>query len=153
MKGKKIDSLFLSEFISKCIKNGFSCSEEILNEAKQEINSIDFKIKEVENLKKIRSKLLDVISTFDKSKKDNSSEKKILDFLNISNSDICKVICDLLYISPVTMQSITKHPKYNDEMIACIKKLQKNNIIIRIENSLMRGELFEQYYNFLCESI
>lgn len=60
MKGKKRDSEYISLFISESIKLGFSTPSEILNRAEVLINSIDEQIKEIENSKKIRSKLLDV---------------------------------------------------------------------------------------------
>ena len=67
MKGKKVDNEFLSKFINECLNENINSSNDIVNLAKDKILSIDNKIKEVENLKLLRSKLLDVIYTFDKS--------------------------------------------------------------------------------------
>jgi hypothetical protein len=74
MKGKKVDTEFLSYFISECIKKNKVITEDIIQEAKEEITNIDSKIKEVEKLKILRSKLIDVIHTFEKPAKSNKNE-------------------------------------------------------------------------------
>lgn len=149
MKGKKIDTEFISNFIEQCIKCGLFSTAEMLSAANDKIEYIDFQIKEVEKLKIIRSKLLDVVSTFDKSVKDKSSEKKVLEFLNISHPHIAKIICDMLCELPISIQNIKMHEQYCDDMIFCIKQLQDNNIVSRVGDSLIRGELFTQYYDYL----
>ena len=60
MRGKKVDSEFISNFIEESIKEGDMSLATLMLKVNCQINSIDQKIKEVEELKKIRSKLLDV---------------------------------------------------------------------------------------------
>lgn len=65
MKGKKIDKEFVSDFIKECIKNNKITPSEFISEARFQISEIDNKIIEVVKLKPLRSKLLDVISSFE----------------------------------------------------------------------------------------
>ncbi len=64
-KGKKIDHEFVSEFIQKCVKENKKTSKEIVLEAKEIIKKIDKQLIKINELKKKRSKLLDVIGSFD----------------------------------------------------------------------------------------
>jgi hypothetical protein len=66
MKGIKIDNEFVSTFIEACVKAGNATPSQIILEARSQLNLIDEKIKEVEILKKNRSKILGVISTLEK---------------------------------------------------------------------------------------
>ncbi len=72
MKGKKIDLDFVSEFINRSIANNCKSPKEIINEAQNQIQEIDNKIIEVERLKILRSKLIDVVSSL------SSIEKKVI---------------------------------------------------------------------------
>ena len=147
MKGKKIDPLFVSDFISLCLKQGISSKEEILKEAQKEISEIDLKIKEIELLKSRRCKLIDVISTIIENKKDNTSQKKMLSFFNIHDANTCKNICDILLKSPISVLKLKELPQYNDNFILCIKQLQENCIVSRIGDYLVRGTMFNEYYD------
>ena len=60
MRGKKVDNDFISSFIENSINDGCVSIDSILTKVNNQINDIDQKIIETENLKKIRSKLLDV---------------------------------------------------------------------------------------------
>ena len=142
MRGRKIDTEFLSSFISECIKNNKASSEEILKEAKDKINLIDNKIKEAENLKSIRSKLLDVIITFEKPVK--KDEIKTLSFLKIQNTDICKFICDNIS-KPSTIKSFYNKGYLVTDIIFCIKQLLEHKIISKSGDYLLKGENFQEY--------
>ena len=97
MRGRKIDSEFLCDFITKCASNNISSTSSIIEEAKSQIQSIDSKIKEVEELKKIRCKLLDVVNSLDKSSvKEKSEEIEVLKCYNLKNPDVCRFICNLI---------------------------------------------------------
>src|SRR5271167_4071933 len=85
MRGKKIDAEFVSEFIVDCAKRKITNPADVVKEAENEIAIIDQKIKEVEALKKVRSKLVDVISALSVEIKDKSEDKKALSFYQLSN--------------------------------------------------------------------
>jgi hypothetical protein len=135
--------------MASCISKGLISKESIVEEALREIEEIDLKIKEVEVLKITRSKLLDVVNIVSEPKKEVAPQKKILCFLNIHNPKVCKLICDILSGSSILISELKTMPNYNDEFMLCIKQLQENRIISRIGNSLVRGEMFIEYYNYL----
>lgn len=154
MKGKKIDNEFLSEFISNCIKKGLFSSEEIVGLAQSKITDIDLKIREVESLKLLRSKLLDVITAFKKTNKDKKDDNELLSFYKIQNAQISKLICDNVKnkLNIINMIYDTKQFSTTD-IIFCIKQLLENKIILKTEgNYFIEGEMFEQYYSFLLKS-
>lgn len=151
MRGRKKDPEFLSNFISSCVSIGKSSSEEIVNQAKEEVNLIDEKIKEVEILKIRRSKLLDIISTFDVLEKDYKQEKEILSFFNISNINVCKFICDNIKKSVIKIEDLYNHGYDNHDILFCIKQLLEHKIISKSGNLLLRGENFQEYLKFVLK--
>ena len=78
MRGRKTDSEFVAEYIAKSIAEGKFNSYEIVLAAKAELADIDAKIKEVEELRKKRSKIQDVIFSFEKPTKNLEKDYKIL---------------------------------------------------------------------------
>lgn len=159
MRGKKIDSEFLSEFITNCVQQSKNSPEDIVKEAKSRIIEIDNKIREVEKLKIIRSKLLDVISTFNFSEENNNrqDEKRVLSLFKIQNPHICKYICSLIKNnnsggnSAIDIRSIS-HDKYsNQDIIFCIKQLLEYKIVYRVNDHLLRGEMFEEYLKLVLK--
>jgi hypothetical protein len=67
MRGKKVDNEFISIFIEESIKEGDISLAALMLRVDSQLNNIDRKIKEVEELKKIRTKLLDVKSFIGKN--------------------------------------------------------------------------------------
>ncbi len=150
MRGKKIDSEFLSEYITKCIMSGKHSQEEIINEAKNEISNIDFKIKEVEKLKILRSKLLDVVCTFDKSKASHKNEAKILKFFNIKKHEICKFICDIINKNTVvSCDKLYDNSYTKSDVTFCIKQLVEYSILCKTDEYIFSGDMFNEYCEFL----
>jgi hypothetical protein len=145
MRGKKIDSEFLSNFITDCIGNGKSTTDDILLEARNQIAEIDEKIIEVERLKIIRSKLLDVVIAFGGNNKQKSEDYKLLNLFNISNIHICKFICDNLKDSAVQIEALYNHGYSIEDIIFCIKQLIEHKVVSRAGNFLLRGESFNMY--------
>lgn len=151
MRGKKIDRDFVSQFILSCSLQNKCCSHEIINEAKDQISKIDSKIQEIENLKKTRSKLLDVILSFDTITKEKFSEieKQNIHLFKIDNLVLSKEICDLLKSkNDINIKDINK--KYSeDEIIWCLKQLLTNKVIIKINNIIIKGDNFRNYLKFV----
>ncbi len=149
MRGKKVDSEFLSEFISTCVKRGMQTPLEIAAHARSIVEEIDEEIKAVEKRKTIRSKLLDVISTFDKPiKTSNIEEVRALSFFKIQNPAICKHICDALKKSSCTIEVLTTTHSTEDIMF-CIKQLLEHKVIHRSGNLFLRGDMFDEYLKFV----
>jgi len=152
MRGKKVDSDFLSEFISICVKQGIDNPIDIAARARNLIKDIDEEIKRVEKKKIIRSKLLDVISTFDKPiKNSNLKEVRALSFFKIQNPDICKSICDALKKAPSTIKMLTVVSSIEDT-IYCIKQLLEHKVIYKSSNLFFRGDMFEEYLKFVLRN-
>lgn len=151
MRGKKSDIDFVSNFIVECAQVGKNSPEQIVNEAKIKIEEIDNKIKEVEALKITRSKLLDVVSTFntDKGKHENG---KILNLFNINNHHFCKPICLLIKENPVKIDTIISSVKVDSQNILfCIKQLMEYKIISKTGDFFLRGARFDEYMTFVLQ--
>lgn len=153
MKGKKTDPNFLSEFITECVQKGINSTDEIVKHAKQNIMNIDEDIKRVERSKIVRSKLLDVIATFEKPIKNNKEEIKYLSFFKIQNPQVCKFVCDSLrnnVISVEEISNLSKTQQYSlTDVLFCIKQLIEYKIVSRSGSHLLRGEMFDQYLKFV----
>lgn len=149
MRGKKFDSEFLSDFISTCIKRGMETPEEISAAAKKQIQEIDEEIKRVEKRKVIRSKLLDVVASFDKPTKTCKVEEiRALSFFKIQQPTVCKYICDTLKKSPVTIDGFSASFSKED-ITFCIKQLLEHKVINKANNLFLRGEMFDEYLKFV----
>lgn len=148
MKGKKIDSLFVNKYIEDCLSQNIFTAEDIVNSAAKKISDIDQKIKEVENLKKIRPKLLDVISTFnEKNKKttNNEIDYKLLKLFRISDHNIGSFICNKIKQSPIEMDQLKIKSEDFTNVCFVIKQLIESKVISKRATYLLRGDMFEHY--------
>lgn len=152
MRGKKADPEFLSNFINKCISVNKTSQEDIVQAAQHQINDIDAKIIEVEKLKIIRSKLLDVVSAFKQEAPSHKEEAQILSFFNIQHPKICKYICDFLKKETLKVNSLNDSEFSKSDIVFCIKQLQEHKVIAKTGDYLIRGNKFDDYMKFvLCE--
>jgi hypothetical protein len=151
MRGRKTDSVFISDFIAGCVQSGYDTAEAIVQQAKNSISSIDEEIQRVEKLKLNRAKLLDVVATFEKaSKPSRSEEARILSFFKIQHPQICKYICDCLKSGVVAVENLGK--KYpHQELMYCIKQLIEYKVIAKSGSHLLRGEVFDDYMRFVLQ--
>jgi hypothetical protein len=153
MRGKKADPEFLSSFIAKCIGLNKTSQDEIVQTAQQEINFIDQKIIEVEKMKLLRSKLLDVISVFSKTETSHKEEAKILSFFHIQHPRICKYICSFLKKGSTKMDMLYVTEFSKSDIMFCVKQLQEHKVISKVGDHLIRGDKFDDYIKFvLCEA-
>ena len=147
MRGKKIDVDFVSTFITDCVIKDISLSEDICKEAKLQIADIDAEIRRVEDLKIRRSKLNDVVITFDKLKISNSKEKEHLSFFEVKDKNLANLICKFI---PSECTLLLSHIRYNrGSCLLVIEELLRLNILSRNNNILNKGLLFDDYKNFL----
>lgn len=150
MKGKKSDTQFISDFITRSVVSGFDSPDKIIEYAKILINNIDKEIKEIDQKKLTRSKLLDVIASFEKPVKPTKViEAKILSFFQIQKPKICKYICNILKDNVVSTEDIMSKSFPKEDIIFCIKQLLEQKIIAKIDNQLLRGAAFEDYCKFV----
>lgn len=150
MKGKKINNEFVISFIAQCIQSGYNTPKEITNKAQIEIDEISKKIQEIENLKKIRSNLLDVISCFE-----NKNKNYYIDNLNlykIKNHHICQYIVSLLKDHSILMSDLQTNQFTEHDLIFCVKQLLEYHVISKIGITLLKGEKFQEYIDLLTRN-
>lgn len=151
MKGKRTDPIFISQFIQESVQKGAETPDQIMDRAKNIIGLIDEEIRGMEAKKITRSKLLDVISSFEKSVKDKTEDAKMLGFFKIRDPMRCKEICEL--VKNFEYLPMTSWPfSSNDDTTQynfCIKQLLEARIIIRANYQLLRGERFGEYMTFI----
>jgi hypothetical protein len=156
MRGKKIDSDFFKSFISECVEKNKSSNEDILLEAKNKIKFIDEKIQEAEQLKSIRSKLINIVSTFEKKDITNKIiESKTLSFFEIKNINICSIICDILKTNAIDINVLIENIKEKINIYDInftIKQLIEHKIISKVGNCILKGDSFNEYVNFLLRA-
>jgi hypothetical protein len=148
MRGKKTDPEFVSQFLAQCISRGLIAPEEMVKAAKSELQVIDDKIKEVEQLKLKRSKLLDVIRTFEKPES-KEEEIRLLPFFNLQYPSTCRKICKSMIEIDSDGSSFVAFEDKDPELVFCIKQLVEAKIISNINHCLFRGEMFNEYMRFV----
>lgn len=148
MRGKKSNPEFVSQFISKCLQQGVITTEEMVKQAKRDIQEIDDKIIEAEKLKAVRSKLLDVILTLDKPEV-KTEEAKLLPLFKLQYPQTCRKICKSMVEIDLDGSSYVSFENKDPEIVFCIKQLVEAKIIVRIENRLIRGEKFNEYMKII----
>jgi len=151
MRGKKVDTQFLTDFIGHCVSHELVTPEEMVGAAQTEIDSIDAQIREVERLKVRRGKLLDVIATFQKPTKNTKQEARILSFFQIQNPHICKYICNSIKSKPQNRDCLNNSQYSPHDINFCIKQLLEQRVIAKVGESFLRGEMFDEYMKFVLQ--
>jgi len=153
MRGKKVDTDFLSQFISQCVIKNFVNQDDIVKQAKLEISDIDEQIKKVEKLKVIRSKLLDVISTFEKKSNSHKEEIRLLSFFQMQKPDICQYICHQLQDENMKLEELYFGFYPVADIIFCVKQLIEHKIISKTGDVLIKGDTFDEYVKFVLREV
>lgn len=144
MKGKKADSNFVSSFIEDCIGRSIYLTDDILNSARDKIAEIDSKIKEVEELKKLRPKLLDVVDTLSEKSK-NVNNPNILNLFKVKDKNLSKTICDLVKVQPVNENLVKSIGVAVEDINFCIKQLIDLKVLNKNGKFISKGEMFSIY--------
>jgi hypothetical protein len=166
MKGKKTDTSFVAAFIDKCIADGIITTDEMIARARAQIDLIEAEIQKISEKKSLRSKLLDVIETFEEKKKeDRQEEAKLLPLFSFDYPNVCQKICQRLIdpnIDYDTDGEYTYYPKeksfdklsgqvYTDvktdysTVVFCIKQLLQEKVLAKHDDLFIWGERFEEY--------
>lgn len=150
MRGKKTDPVFIAEFISEAVQHGMVTTDEIVQDAKKKIDQIDQEIRAMEAKKILRSKLLDVIASFEKTTTNKLEEAKILSFFKIQYPQTCKDICESLKeVKSLPALSWASFSTDAAEHNYCIKQMIEAKVIARSGDLLIRGERFDEYMKFV----
>lgn len=151
MKGKKVDNSFVSEYISESCANGKCTPDEIVASAFQKICEIDEKLIEAENLKKMRSKLKDVIIVFDRNRQVGPQlDGVLINFYRVKDKKLAQSICDKIFSYSNVFEIRKAFP--STEEISCVKQLLEFNILQRFEETIKAGENFPAFKSFLKEN-
>lgn len=151
MKGKKVDNHFVSNFISDCCSTGKLTTDEIVASAKSQIDEIDRKIIEVENLKKQRSKLLDVVIVFDRNHRSGSQiDEVLIKFHRVKDKKIAQRICAEIFRYSSVVEIKEAFPRV--EEIFCMKQLLEFEVLQRNEDTIIAGKNYPAFKNFLKEN-
>jgi hypothetical protein len=146
MRGKKSDPIFIAEFISEAVQHGMETTDEIVQDAKKKIEKIDQEIVAMEAKKILRSKLLDVIASFEKQVKNTSVDANMLPFFKLDYPNTCKGICNMIKdLSSLQWSGLKGSTEHN----FCIKQMIEAKIITRAGDLLIRGERFDEYIKFV----
>jgi len=152
MRGKKSDQAFVAEFIAEAVQHGIETPEEIIRDAKKKIEQIDQEIKAIEAKKILRSKLLDVILTFEKQVKNTSGDASLLPFFKLEYPGMCKFICEIVRKKPIDIgenfQALGSGEN-DPTMRFSIKQLLECKVLNRVDNQVSRGERFDEYMTFV----
>lgn len=135
MRGKSVDTEYVSSFVEECVTKDKNSPEEIVSEARIKISQIDMEIRRADQLKIERTKLIDVVNSFDPEG----------DKLSAANNETYKVANDIsdLYTDKI-LEIITNNTSatVNDfyaelgeaarpRIFLAIKKLAEAGIIVR----------------------
>lgn len=152
MKGKKTDPIFVASFIAESVLSGAETPEQIVARAKRMVIEIDEQIKAVEESKKKRTKLLDVIASFEKGKKDRAEDAKLLPFFELKYPEKCKDLCDTM--KEVNFLPVLSWASFGDKAAEhnfCIKQLLEFEIIMKVGDQWSQGKRFDEYMNFVLQ--
>lgn len=149
MRGKKTDPSFIAEFIQESVQSGIETPDQIVQRAKDMIEQIDEEIRLIEKKKVVRSKLLDVISSFEKQTKDKSQEAKLLPLFNLEYPETCKYLCEVIQKQPIPADPKLYSTVNDPKNIFAVKQLLERKIISREGNQLVRGDRFDDYMKFV----
>lgn len=152
MRGKKSDQAFVSEFISEAIQNGIETPEEIVKDAKKKIEKIDEEIRAIESKKILRSKLVDVVLTFEKKAKETSANASLLPFFKLDYPLYCKMLCEIVKKGPMAISERFQPLGSGDpdpNMKHSVKQLLECKVFSRVGNQIMRGDRFNEYMTFV----
>ena len=152
MRGKKSDQVFVAEFIAEAIQHGIETPEEIIKDAKKKIEQIDEEIRAIEAKKILRSKLLDVILTFEKQTKVTSDNAKFLSFFKLDYPNHCKLICECVKNTPIQIGDkfqVMGSGENDPHMKYSIKQLLECKVLHRTGNQVTRGERYDEYMTFV----
>jgi hypothetical protein len=153
MRGKKTDPLFVSQFIQESVQGGAETPDQIIARAKKIVEQIDEEIRAIEGKKIKRSKLLDVISSFEKPTKNKTEDAKLLTFFELEYPDTCKFLCKMIRKCPIDINSKTLQQLGSGDsdphMKFSIKQLFECKVLARVENTIVCGERFDEYMKFV----
>lgn len=149
MRGKKVDIDFVSEYISECATNNVVGTNAIVEKVSEEVAQIDAQIKAVEDLKKRRSKLLDVISTLNKQAK-NKSGSEVIEFFRLSSIVTSANIITMMKNNALSLDIFEDYPeKEQDKIFLAIKEMIRIEILSKKDNDIRPGDRFEEFVNFI----
>lgn len=144
MRGKSVDIEYISVFVEECVKNEKVTPKDIASEAKIRINNIDHEIRRIENLKSERSKLVDVVNSFDAPEEESDDNEDAV-FANdecledVLTQQICQYIGAEGSVSIKQILAQFGEP-LKEQIFFAVKKLAEAGFIARnTERNFVKG--------------
>jgi hypothetical protein len=143
MRGKSVDSEFVSEFVAVCVSNQMTTPKDISSEARIRISKIDSEIKRIDTLKAERSKLMDVVNAFDPETDEPEVEQEFPEEEPPSVDDFEVKVCAVIdSMSSASVNDILSSIGENSRraVFLTIKRLCEKGVITRdAKHTFVRG--------------
>lgn len=152
-RGKLADNSFVSSFIAKCVAKGKASHTQVCEEASLKIKEIDEKLAEVQELKKERSNLTDVVNMFGgltQERQQKIAEKSYA--VGTLDEDFAQNICDIIDESEDEATSLdelveTLGEENRTKIYHTVKELGKMRVVSRNEDKdFVRGNSWNDFY-------
>lgn len=136
MRGKSIDVDFISEFVEECVQNGKASPKDIASEAKIKINNIDDQIRQIETLKSRRSKLVDVVNSFDAPEDEERESGTFATNVCLEDEMTSQIYSMVLEGKVVAIGDVLKKfgEQNKNKIFLSIKQLAEAGLLARDEN-------------------
>lgn len=143
MKGKKINTDFVSDFIVKCVNQEKSSPQNVCQEAQLQISQVNQQLKQIVQLKKHKANLLDVLIAFDQYKSSKNIDRSLLPFFTISDKTIAHDLWQQISIQPL------KNILLKEVIVRVAHEMEKLQIILNQDGWLRPSINFESFNLFL----
>lgn len=135
MRGKSVDTEFVSSFIQECASINKLSPEDVCEEALRKIEEIDKQLK-------LRLKLVDVLSFFNYKKKPTIIERQEISFDSIAKepaAEIFGIIANAGHLNTEDMMSrfATYQDPYRKDLIFTLKQLLEAKVIFRNSSGVL----------------
>lgn len=134
MRGKKIDTEFISNYLSKSKDLSYN---ELVEKTLKKINKFEKRIAQAEAFKKQRSKFIDVLLFL----KEKPAKQDInIDFYKVPLNTAFAIIHDIELLDPKLL---------SQEQVLCVKSLLEFGIIELSDNFFIKSVRFDSFVEFL----
>jgi len=135
MRGKSVDIDFISVFVEECVAKEMATPSDIASEAKIRINNIDHEIRRIETLKNERSKLVDVVNSFD-SDEEAEDENSVFATDDCLSDDFTNQIAKYIgaNLAGVSIKQILLQfggDSLKEQIFFSVKKLAESGLTVR----------------------
>lgn len=146
MRGKSLDIDFISTFVEECVQNDKSSPKDIASEAKIKIGNIDNEIRRIESLKVERSRLMDVVTSFDLPEEEDEAETVFATPECLDDPFVQQVCMFVGRRGPVMVRDFLDEfgDALKEQIFLSLKRLSEAGIIARhVDKSFVTGQKWD----------